>query len=178
MAAEAAFGRFIIAWNMLEREIDRAIEDLYELECDLAWSVTANLGTKAKLDIFQSAFHCLKEFFSGELPGCPAETLPAETADKLVSDTAGASGEMRTFLIHGHPMKLHPSVDPNAAVEMWDVWIKMRGRKGGVRGPMFRYGEQLPNEYTATVRGLIDRWHAIRQAMLPCRKFRKSWESW
>src|SRR5690348_9340235 len=125
---EAAFGRFLISWNVLEREIDRAIEDLYDLDYDLAWSVTANLGTRAKLDIFQSAFHCLHEYF---------EDCSLELVDKLAADTAKASGEIRAFLVHGQPFKLQPTMEEKPGQELLDIWVKIRGRKGGLKGPMF-----------------------------------------
>lgn len=44
---EAAIGRFIIAWNVLEQQMDFAIEEMSGLDHDLATCVTANLGTKA-----------------------------------------------------------------------------------------------------------------------------------
>ena len=61
-ALEAAVGRVVIAWGVLERQIDDAIQDIYRFDFDLAWSITANLGTKSKVEIFQSAAHCLAEF--------------------------------------------------------------------------------------------------------------------
>ena len=49
---QAAIGRFILTWDSLENEINSAIEELYRLESDLAGCITANLGTRPKLDIF------------------------------------------------------------------------------------------------------------------------------
>jgi hypothetical protein len=155
---EAAIGRFIIAWNVLEREIDRAIEELYDLDYDLAWSITANLGTKAKLDIFQSGFHILHEYFQ--------ECDPADI-DRLVADTANASGQIRTAIIHGQPSHLIMQK------ETWDVWIKLRARKGGVRGPMFRLNKSRFDADTKKVRSILDRWNQLRETMIKGREFRE-----
>jgi hypothetical protein len=155
---EAAIGRFIIAWNVLEREIDRAIEDLYDLDYDLAWSVTANLGTKSKLDIFQSGFHILSEFF---------HECDVETVNQLVVDTSDASGEIRNVIIHGQPHHLLMKD------ETWDMWVKLRARKGGVRGPMFRVHKDKFDKDIETVKALIDRWNQPRVAMQAGREFRE-----
>jgi hypothetical protein len=154
---EASIGRFIIAWNVLEREMDRAIEDLYDLDYDLAWSVTANLGTKSKLDIFQSGFHVLHEFFMD----CDIESV-----NRLIRDTANASGEIRTLIVHGQPHHLLMKD------ETWDMWVKFRAKKGGVRGPMFRLHQSKFDQDTEAIKALIERWNQVRKSMVPGREFR------
>lgn len=48
-------GAFIIAWGILERELDNAFHVLFHTDATLAVCLYANLGTKAKVDTLQSA---------------------------------------------------------------------------------------------------------------------------
>ncbi len=145
---EAAIGRFIIAWGVLEREIDQAIEDIYRLDSDLALSITANLGTKAKLEIFQSAIHCLDDVFG---------TTIVAVADKLVNDTTSTKDQYRNFFAHGQPFAL--DVSPDAP---W-AWVKLSARKGGVKGHVRRLTPEIADKATAATRSLIERWYALRR---------------
>ncbi len=58
---EAALGRFIIAWNVLEQQMEFAIHEICDLSHPMGLSVTANLGTKAKLDMYLTTTHCYLE---------------------------------------------------------------------------------------------------------------------
>ena len=53
-ALEAAIGRFVIAWSMLEQQVDYGIWDIIRVDDSHARSVTSNLGLKPKLEMFQS----------------------------------------------------------------------------------------------------------------------------
>ncbi len=94
---EASIGRFVIAWGMLETQIDAAIGDLLAVDHTLQQSITANLGTKSKIEIFLSIFHTESTFF-------PEATL--DQANKLGSDTATAAGVYRVWVAHGAPFRL------------------------------------------------------------------------
>jgi hypothetical protein len=144
---EAALGRFIIAWNVLEQQIDFAIREITRLDYDLAWSVTANLGTKAKLDTYWSMAHCLDEVWVGAL---------LKDIDRLIADTGNASGKSRTFLIHGQPFQIESRDGPVEA------WVKLHARKGGIRGPMMLLSAEAVDHETASVKALVERWIAVR----------------
>jgi hypothetical protein len=150
---EAALGRFIIAWSILEQQLDFSIFEITNLDHDLSTSITANLGTKAKLDIFHSLTHCFRDVMGPTL---------LESVDRLVADTGSASGNLRNFIVHGQPFQMEL---PDGNIE---IWAKLSARKGGVRGPMVRLSAEYVEEQTTTVRNLIDRWSHTRGAL--CKK--------
>jgi hypothetical protein len=147
---EAALGRFIIAWNILEQQLDFAIQEISRLDYDLAHSITANLGTKAKLDIFHSMSHSLQDVF---------KVAVLETVDRLVADTSTASGNLRNFIVHGQPFQLQLE---DGAIE---IWAKFAARKGGVKGKCVRLSAAYADRETQSVKDLIERWIAIRKTL-------------
>ena len=150
VATEAAFGQFVIAWNLLEQQIDFAIHEISGMDWDLAFCVTANLGTKAKLDIFHAMAHCLSDVLEPEL---------MVTIDALVGDTGNASGRLRNFVIHGQPFQVALS-DGNQP-----FWAKLSARKGGLRGPMIRFSPVYVTNQVETVKALYARWESARAAI-------------
>lgn len=149
---EASLGRFVIAWAVLEAEMNLAIEQLFRLDDDLAAAVTANQGTKAKLDTFHAAAHILAELF-------PTSFIP--DVDTLVRETVSASGDIRNYLLHGQPQYVDY---PDDSVP---VWVKLSARKGGIKGALGRFASADIEARTKTVRLLIDRWYALRREMAP-----------
>ena len=146
---EAAIGRFIIAWNVLEQEIDLAIHDLLQVSPAFAYSVTANLGTKAKLDMYHSLIYGV----GGESP----ERSPFYKAiDALIGDTGNASGRIRNMLVHGQPLQLLNGDTPV------DHWGRMTARKGGAVGTVTILTEPLVNGYVTDVKAIVDRWRDLR----------------
>jgi len=150
---EAGIGRFVIAWGVLEREIDMAIGDIYRLDPALTGSITANLGTKAKIEIFQSAVHIeARGFFKkGNIVG---------DVDTLVSDTSTASNEHRNFLAHGQPVTVLLDKEEN-----W--FVKWVARKGGLRGRMGRLTPVLMEKALTETHELVKRWNDMRKRLAP-----------
>jgi hypothetical protein len=148
---EAALGRFIIAWNVLEQQVDFAIHEMTGLDHDLATCVTANLGTKAKLDMCQALAHCMGSVIGSSL---------LSEIDKLAGETANASGQLRNFIFHGQPFQFIAEQGSK------DIWIKLSARKGGVRGPMVRLSSKYANDCVATTKDLVKRWEAVREKVL------------
>jgi hypothetical protein len=56
--------------------------------------------------------------------------------------------------------------------ETWDMWVKFRAKKGGVRGSMFRLHQNKFDQDTEAVKALIERWSQVRKSMVPGRELR------
>jgi hypothetical protein len=85
-------GCFIIAWGVLERELDVAFPVLFQTEATLAVCLYANLGTKAKLDIINSAVTML----SG-----PLGTRLTDTAHAILKRISDLNDKARNTIAHG-----------------------------------------------------------------------------
>jgi hypothetical protein len=91
---ERSIGRFIIAWGTLERELDLAFPVLLRIDPTLALCLTANLGTKAKLDILSSVITTTEEIL-------PAKIIAKVRA--LISQIRNLSGSARNTVAHAQP---------------------------------------------------------------------------
>lgn len=151
----AAIGRLVIAWGMMETEIDYTIADLYRLhdDLDLADCLTANLGTKAKLEIVQSCAHCLSGWIA---------PVNVKDIDTLVSDTAKASNDHRNFVAHGRPSY----VDTGGAEDLW-IWARPSARKGGPKLRIVHFHPDYFKTATADITALVKRWDKLRADMEP-----------
>ena len=89
-----SLGAFIIAWGVLEGELDTCFISLFRVNPTLCGCVTANLGTKAKLDILSSALSMLEEPLGSDL---------VTAGHKIVEDTRYYSAMARNTLAHGQP---------------------------------------------------------------------------
>ena len=91
---EQNVGKFIVAWGLIERELDNMIAALFNLDPTLSLCIASNLGTKAKLDIIRSAASML-------------EPALGELLKNKIHDLANAisdhSGKNRNTLAHGQP---------------------------------------------------------------------------
>jgi len=87
-----SLGAFIIAWGVLEGELDTCFISLFRVNPTLCGCVTANLGTKAKLDILSSALSMLEEPLGSDL---------VTAGHKIVEDTRYYSAMARNTLAHG-----------------------------------------------------------------------------
>lgn len=157
---EAAIGRLALAWGVLEKEIDEAVAALYRLDHVMGASITANLGTKAKLEICQSAVHSLGE----ELWATPDII---NTIDSLVNATSRASSEHRLMFAHGQPWAIE--------VDTGDRWflLKSSARKGGVKmqGP-----DLSPDFFIGALeeaKSLVHRWFEFRKDLSQSDEFRQ-----
>jgi hypothetical protein len=145
----ASIGHLMIAWGILEREIDIAIAELYRLhnDLDLAACITANLGTKAKLEIFQSCAHCLTDFLK------PARI---EDIDALINDTAKASSKYRNFVAHGRPTYL----DLGGPDDMW-LWSRESARKGGPKLHITHFQAAYFDKAVGEIKKIHSRWNQL-----------------
>jgi hypothetical protein len=141
LETEAAIGRFVIACGLLEGEVDEAIAEILGLEQTVANAVTANLGTKSKVEIFLSAFHHESTFFPPSL---------LEEVNKLGHDTATAAGVYRTWVNHGQPGHLNLSEDEGGNIQ-W-IWSKASARKGGVSHSVSALTPDVFNNHTAAIK--------------------------
>lgn len=91
---EAAMGRFIIVWGVLECQLDAAICILFGIDATLGLCITANLGSKAKVEMLQSAVSMCAEAFNED------EFNEAHT---LLCQIANLAGQFRNSLAHGQP---------------------------------------------------------------------------
>lgn len=147
---EAALGRFLIAWAIVEQQLDFTIHEITRLDWDLSHAIAANLGTKAKLDMIQALTHCMKEVLS---PATVSEV------DQVAAATGNATSEIRNFLIHGQPWQL---TLPDGDV---DFWAKFAARKFGVRGKGVTFTPDFIEAQTDEVKRLIDQWIAARASL-------------
>ena len=119
---EAAIGRLVLAWGVLELQIDLAIGAVYQLSFVPGMALTANLGTKAKLEICQAGIHVLYDRLtpSGDI---------RMTVDALVSKTSQLSTDIRLIIAHGYPVSLKMN---DGSFESW-LLMKHSARKGGLK---------------------------------------------
>ncbi len=148
---EAALGRCLIAWGILERRIGEAIEQVLRVDSDLAMSVTVNLSAGSKLQMFQSLIHSLGPDVFGQ--------QVVDAVDKLVARTDKAVGDYRNFLSHGQPW---PVVLPEG--ETW-VWAWFQARKGGVRGKMRKFTAGSMDCIYGDIRKLEDEWYRLQLSL-------------
>jgi hypothetical protein len=87
------YGTFIMAWGVLERELNLGFAVVFRVHPHLSSSLCANLGTKGKVDVLQSAISTLEMYLGTRL------TAGAHRALAGISDES----EMRNTLAHGQP---------------------------------------------------------------------------
>jgi hypothetical protein len=152
---ERALGRFLIAWNVLERQIDATIHDLLRAGRSTGLKVTANLAIRAKLDLA----HALFEEVRDAQPFLGMKKSTAERLDALVNETASANAEARIPIVHSQPtpIELEEGTFP--------FWIKWAARKGGIKGSGITFSAASVDAQTDKVRDLVARWHQIRVEM-------------
>lgn len=100
-------GSFIFAWGIVERELDTAFAVLFHTDPTLASCLYANLGTKAKIDMLQSAI---------DMQRAALERL-AEESQSILSEISTLSDRARTTLAHGQPLVLGGS----PIVPRWEI---------------------------------------------------------
>ena len=113
---EKAIGRFLISWGALERELDQGISIFLDLHGPLALCVTANLGTKGKLDLLRSA---CTEFY------CNYDCDAMDRVHAILNRIADLSGRVRNTAAHGQPIVLRAIGDIE---ERW-TWARYSARK-------------------------------------------------
>jgi hypothetical protein len=89
-------GRFMVAWGVVERELDTAFPIIFRVNPTLATCLYANLGTKAKTDILNSAISTLEPHLGATLTAKCHATL-SKINDK---------SELRTAIAHGQAISV------------------------------------------------------------------------
>jgi hypothetical protein len=87
-----SLGQFIVAWGNLEHQLDIGFHVLFHTDATLAMCLYANLGTKAKIDILQSAITMQEE---------PIGVGRAARARQVLQRIAGLSDQARLPTAHG-----------------------------------------------------------------------------
>jgi hypothetical protein len=107
---EESMGRFLLVWSILEIQLDSGIAALLCIDSTLGLTITANLGTKAKLDILHSIIS-----MSGKL----LDTALCDRGHTCLDKIADLSGRHRNTLAHGSVIR---------AQDGWR-WHRMSARK-------------------------------------------------
>ena len=107
-------GRFMVAWGRLEGELDLLFPVLFRIDPTLSMCLTANLGTKGKVDCLRSALSMI----TGVLP---PETV--KELDECLVLTSELSDVYRNFLAHGQP-----AVFASPRKQEW-IWTRWAARK-------------------------------------------------
>mgnify|MGYP001564243718 CR=1 FL=1 len=140
---EAALGRFMITWGALERELDHGMSVVLDVHGPLALCVSANLGTKSKLDILRSAFFT---FY------CDHDCDAMDHIHALLDKIGDLSGRVRNTAAHGQPV-FHPALGDNHP-ERW-TWARYSARKT-LNGRYDDFGDTaFWNAQTEAVREII-----------------------
>ena len=161
---EAAIGRAILSWSVLEHEIDDGLRLILRVSPSLGDCVTANLQLKTRLDIFQSALHELlyAEFDDSSVPAkladyyrdlAEADRKLLTSAEKLARATDKLAGEMRNWIAHGRPHRCEHC-------EGW-MWMRRSARKGGVKLHVEKMEPAVFENGTAQIRALVERWRVF-----------------
>jgi hypothetical protein len=110
-------GGFALMWGYVEEHLDRLYPVLFRTDPTLAICITANLGTKAKVEIIQSALTMLSPLLPDEKVADLHETL-----DMVLE----FSSKYRNMLAHGRPV-LHADDDDNKKT-VWR-WARFAARR-------------------------------------------------
>lgn len=87
-----ALGKFIVAWGDLEQQLDIGFHVLFHTDPGLAFCIYANLGTKAKIDMLQSAISLQEEAIGKGL---------SKNAHSTLKRIGEMSSEVRLVTAHG-----------------------------------------------------------------------------
>jgi hypothetical protein len=152
---EAAVGRFIITCGVLESWLDTGVETLFFIDPHLSDCITANLGTKAKIDMLKSGIGMHEDLLE---PG----TIKAARDALTLAGTL--SGRYRNTLAHGQPTIV---VEEPGVLERpsgpWH-WARTTAREylESIGGPMTaKAWHSASNE----VVGVVQQWHEALQAI-------------
>ena len=94
---EEAMGRFIIVWSVLEDQLSSGMAVILMIDATLVLTITANLGTKAKIDMLHSAVSMSEDILDPTL---------VDRAHKILDVIADLAGKHRNTLAHGTILQL------------------------------------------------------------------------
>lgn len=92
-------GSFMINWGCLEHTIDLLFPIVFRIDPTLSLCISANLGTKAKIEMLQSALTMLS-------PILPLDQL--STIQECLKQALAYSTKHRNFIAHGRPIFTTP----------------------------------------------------------------------
>ena len=92
---EESIGRFILVWGVLEQQLDSGLSAILCIDATLALTISANLGTKAKVDILHSAISMSRDLVDEPL---------RERAHTALNVISNLSGRHRNALAHGQAL--------------------------------------------------------------------------
>lgn len=85
-------GRFMVMWGVVEGELDILVTAIYRLDPTFSLTITANLGTKAKIEMLRSAFDLLRDPLGSDF---------VRDADGLFVEVSDLSTGTRNVIAHG-----------------------------------------------------------------------------
>jgi hypothetical protein len=153
-----AMGELMFAWGILERELDLGIAALFGVNPTLATCITANLGTRSKVDMLRSGVSMLK--------ACLGETLTDEALSTL-GEIEKLTGAARTPVAHGQPL-VFDDEDGGG----W-YWVRAQARTAAkltvYNEPEkhWHYQGVLVMMYAESWGGLVGRIHATNKKLTP-----------
>lgn len=168
---EAAVGRVVIAWGVLESQLDAIICQLLRVEFSTAAAVSANWPAQQKLNSIRSLAHTLLR--DDDHPKFKWNTL-VDDINKLAGKTSGAASKWRNVVAHGQPFPVSKTPENDLVVgdtgieDLLHVWIHLGAGKGGVSGPMFHLSALTFDKARDDVRELVESWHAVRLRLVEC----------
>jgi len=93
-ALESAMGRFLIAWGILETQLDSSASVFLHVDTTLSLCITANLGTMAKIDMLKAAISMQEGAF---------EDSTVDEAHGILNHISMLATRFRNTLAHGQP---------------------------------------------------------------------------
>jgi len=110
-----SIGQFMVAWGRLESELDSLTPIVFRTDPTHATCITANLGSKAKVDMLRSGINMIAALLPPD--------LVEELNDSLVL-VGELSGTYRNLLAHGQPW----AVSEGGEKTYWQ-WVRVSARK-------------------------------------------------
>lgn len=150
---EAEFGRFLIAWSVLEAEIEALLLDLLRADLTVGMKVAASHMTMGKLKLAKTLFSELR----GDDPILGLSADREAQFDRLVTGVEKMN-ERRNEIVHGRPAPLES--DPPI-----DLWIKWSGGKGGLKAAAMKIGPGMFEKDLAKIKSLAEDLAALRNRL-------------
>jgi hypothetical protein len=148
---ERQIGAFVIAWGVLERELNISFPILFRVDPTLAGCIYSNLGTRAKLDILESGVDCLSLLLGSK---------HTKLAMKLLGRAGILNTKARNTIAHGIR---EPFYDEETKTSEW-ILVRLISRK---KQSWIKHRENPAHwrRLTKAVLALSKSWHRKNRAM-------------
>ena len=152
---EAELGRFLIAWNALEGEVDDLLGDLLRVDLTAGMKVAGVLMLQSKLRLLKSLFADLRGGHPLVGPGLTAEA----EFDALAKATLTLNEE-RNAIIHGRasPMDFGEG-------DVRPLWVKWSAKGTGMEASVLAYASGMLARPISEAHDLADRWSRLAQSL-------------